>query len=217
VLENIDNSSILNSTFLNNQRSRGAAIYHTCPDYLMKECQLIIDSSSFINNSASVKGGALNYNHYKPFLFNLSFSNNSAPYGPNVASYPARIKPRNETEIITGSNQVNSNLIKFSLLDTEDQIINNDQSPISIKSSAQVSIIGSTTQNVKEGMVIFENLIFKGKVNETFSLLLTTPAIDYEFVSKMVREERTETKLKIKFRNCIEGEQGTDSECNVCK
>jgi predicted outer membrane repeat protein len=91
-IENIDSTVIVNSSFINNSRPIGGALYLTCPDFNEKECQFSIANSTFSSNSASVKGGAIYYDTYKPFLTNLSFNNNSAPYGPDLASYPTQIK-----------------------------------------------------------------------------------------------------------------------------
>lgn len=55
-------------------------------------CYYLIANSTFINNSAGINGGAINYNYNKPvFLGNNTFSNNSAQYGKNIASYPVFI------------------------------------------------------------------------------------------------------------------------------
>jgi predicted outer membrane repeat protein len=78
----------VNSSFINNTHPFGGALYLTCPDFNEKECQFFISDSTFIANSASLKGGAIYYDTYKPFLTNNTFLNNSAPYGPDLASYP---------------------------------------------------------------------------------------------------------------------------------
>lgn len=42
----------------------------------------------FIANEASESGGTYYYSDYLPIFFNNSFTNNSAPYGQNIGSYP---------------------------------------------------------------------------------------------------------------------------------
>jgi predicted outer membrane repeat protein len=52
-------------------------------------CSLNVASTLFEQNGASVKGGAISYNFYKPILGEgVVFIENSAPYGPDVAGYP---------------------------------------------------------------------------------------------------------------------------------
>jgi hypothetical protein len=89
------NVNITSSIFANNNAVSGDAgvLNLYCPDdaaYLM--CNYTITNSSFINNSAGVKGGAIKYNYNKPaFQGNNTFTNNKALYGNNLASYPVML------------------------------------------------------------------------------------------------------------------------------
>lgn len=50
-----------------------------------------IFNNSFLNNKAFIEGGAIKWNDEMPILLNNYFSNNSAIYGENIASFPIRI------------------------------------------------------------------------------------------------------------------------------
>jgi hypothetical protein len=51
-----------------------------------------------IGNKATESGGAIEYDIYRPEFVNNEFVNNSAIYGPNIASYPVKIKVKNSNE-----------------------------------------------------------------------------------------------------------------------
>ena len=95
---------------------------------------LLIFQNNFTNNSAHIEGGALKYTSKRPLeiLLNL-FKNNTAVYGPNLASYPVRIRlfDENDTKLypydtlyILGNEVSNSDIsqsLRFGLFDTDDQ------------------------------------------------------------------------------------------------
>ena len=58
------------------------------------KCESRVYSTKFYNSVAEVKGGAIYYDLYRPVFNNISFSNNSAQYGNDIASYPIKIKLR---------------------------------------------------------------------------------------------------------------------------
>ena len=49
-------------------------------------------NSTFINNTAVEAGGAIAYDLYPPELEDNYFVNNTAVYGPDIASYPYKIR-----------------------------------------------------------------------------------------------------------------------------
>lgn len=61
-------------------------------------CNISITGNSFSFNSAYKQGGAIYYNLYSPVgLLNNIFLDNTAPYGPNYASYPFKLGLINQT------------------------------------------------------------------------------------------------------------------------
>mmetsp|Transcript_10414 Transcript_10414/g.10443 ORF Transcript_10414/g.10443 Transcript_10414/m.10443 type:complete len:215 (-) Transcript_10414:1955-2599(-) len=85
---------IYNSTFADNRAGiEGGALFLSCEVSALRPCAYDISLSTFSNNSARDNGGAIKYDFYKPTLApDNVFSDNSATYGPNIASYPVEIK-----------------------------------------------------------------------------------------------------------------------------
>lgn len=50
-----------------------------------------IINNTFTNNEAKVEGGAIKWNDEMPIFIDNIFSNNSARYGKNIASFPIRM------------------------------------------------------------------------------------------------------------------------------
>lgn len=65
-----------------------------------QNCLVSFKNTVFSNNRALRRGGAYYYPWVRPEFQNLSFSNNMAPYGNNIASYPIKFTV-NKTEPIT--------------------------------------------------------------------------------------------------------------------
>jgi len=128
--------TIKRSNFENNRGSQIGCLDFTSK--LSNPCAYSISDSVFVNNSASLKGGAIFYDSFRPVIANSTFINNSAAYGPNIASYPVRVAHLNGnkiedsltfTQVVAGqSNAQNPN---FALVDAEDQIY-------SIESTSQI-------------------------------------------------------------------------------
>ena len=51
----------------------------------------IIDTV-FTNNYAEKDGGGIKWNNIQPFILNSTFLNNTAIYGKDKASFPARLR-----------------------------------------------------------------------------------------------------------------------------
>jgi len=82
------NISVSNCIFDDNRAVKGGAINIQCS--LL--CSSILSNNSFLNNQASISGGALTYSSPRPLLVNNTFRNNSAPYGNDISSFPTKIK-----------------------------------------------------------------------------------------------------------------------------
>ena len=81
--------NIKDSIFISNKARNGGGIYFDCT--FDNPCNISIDNVEFINNSASESGGGVYYNLNRPTLNNLMFTNNSADYGPDIASYAVKV------------------------------------------------------------------------------------------------------------------------------
>ena len=172
------NFSIDSSTFYNNYAKYGGAIYISWD--LQERCLTSISNWNFSNNLASISGGGIMYNLYRPVLTKLSFNNNSALYGPNIASYAIKLKIDNQINSSIMINNVVSGKIgqafKFSILDFDDQVmILDSSSKITVRSNTNNSqTTGKIIGVVKEGVIEMSEIIFisaPGSANITFSII----------------------------------------------
>ena len=92
--------TIYNSSFTNNLASYGGGIALSCTSTL--PWLSVLNNVAFKNNTSSKQGGAIYYDLYRPNMTNVIFINNTAPYGPNIASYPVKIvlANSNTTDIV---------------------------------------------------------------------------------------------------------------------
>ena len=119
------NFTIDSSLFYKNTANYGAGIYITCQFNPM--CVTSISNTTFSNNYAQNSGGGFIYDLYRPTLSNIVFISNSALYGPNIASYPIKIKI-GDTSIntVTVNDAVSGQITQaftFNILDFDDQVI----------------------------------------------------------------------------------------------
>ena len=88
--------TITNSTFSDNKGDQIGCVSLLCA--LSKNCVYSISDSTFSNNPATLKGGAIYYDSFRPTITNTNFLNNKAVYGENIAGYPVRIAYGNNKE-----------------------------------------------------------------------------------------------------------------------
>ena len=86
-----------------------------------------VQDSIFTHNIAQENGGGIKYDVYRPTLMNNTFDNNTAVYGPNIASYPIKIKEKDTSseQIVVnniGSGVTNNISVNFALYDHDGQI-----------------------------------------------------------------------------------------------
>ena len=133
-----------------------------------------------MDNIATLQGGAISYDYRRPKFSNLSYSNNTALYGSDIASYPARIimdemMDQNIKFDNVSSGMTYSQTIKLLLVDYDNQVmnlVNNSQIKISpITNGARISGIDSAS--LVNGEAEFNNLQFiyaPGQTNILYSL-----------------------------------------------
>ena len=135
------------------------ALYLDCQDSSTSPCFYDIKNTKFVNNSAKINGGAIRYTYYSPnTTVNNTFSQNSAQYGGNLASYPvqmrfanvtpSRILNQNEVRKLNLTNAIVYELenalvsgslmtqnITLEILDEQDRTMITDNSSVAIMSS----------------------------------------------------------------------------------
>lgn len=135
---------------------------------------------NFTNNRAVKYGGAIYYDTYRPSFVRTTYSNNTAPYGPNVASYPVKVIVfGTETSGLTlndvASGQKYPKTIKLSLVDFDNQIVTDAISgTVSISPIAgDTNTLGRSSEGLVQGNAQFEEIIFiskPGSKNVTFAV-----------------------------------------------
>ena len=101
----------------------------------MSNCSIWFYNTTFSNNKAILKGGAYFYPRFWPLFSNVTFTNNTAQYGSNIASYPikAMINSTLSNKVVldnAASGQIYRSPFNVSLLDYDDQVLNLDSSSV---------------------------------------------------------------------------------------
>lgn len=197
ILSSNSNFTVTSSSFIDNHSEKGGAISIECTS--IQNCNSVIFDSVFQNNIADTMGGAIYYNYKRPVLsqnesdmaaydaYN-TFVNNTAQYGPDIASYAIKLV-MNESDSDqfkidnVGSGVKLSYPIYFSLVDYDGQVmILNSQSQIRISSFLpNTFLLGIVSAKVNSGVSIFDDLTFlysPGQLNIEYRIV--SKALDYE-------------------------------------
>lgn len=178
----------------------------------------------FLNNQARTEGGAIYYDSFRPIMNNVTFTNNRAPYGPNIASYPVR------TILVDGtsasfsidnvpSGQVYDQQLSFRLVDYDNQTIQSQTSGLmSITAvSLEAKALGFSTSPVVGGISTFKDVVFQaapGSQNVEFSVKAFS--IDPALVLKVFGVNTLQEPFFVNFRYCKPGESEEGDICFPC-
>ena len=215
--------NIINSNFTKNIAETGAAISFECTSLV--QCQLNLTETVFSHNQASEKGGAIFYNYNRPLLKNITYMNNSAQYGPDIASYAVKIT---FNDSFSNSMSINntpsglpySNAFTLVLRDYDNQVmVLNNANQISLFSSdSSIELVSGVNSVVlKNGTATFNDLTIAaqpGRQNVMFRA--TSKAINSFKVAAVYGRSTKESLVKLDFRYCQPGEQMSDNVCREC-
>ena len=205
------NFTINSSVFSNNIAIYGAGIFISWQ--LNSICLTSILNTTFSDNVAQISGGAIMYDLFRPTLSSLIFSNNSAQYGPNIASYAIKIKigetNQNTLTINNAISGKSSQIFIFNILDFDDQVIKLDStSKITIKSnSSESQVIGKSSVVSNAGIVIMSEVILvsaPGSHNIIFSV--NPSSISLDIAKTIYGNNYTFPSIISNFRYCRPGE-----------
>jgi len=205
--------SISDSEFINNSARQGAAIYFDCN--LMSLCNLSVQNTLFRLNNATRMGGAIYYSFKRPDLPNIVFENNTAPYGPNLASYAVKIRRYEGTSDDILIDNVGAGIkydkeIKLALLDYDNQVmVLNSVNEITIISSASnvTSVSGTNSVLQENGIGTFENLIVLGiHGSRGVKFQASSKAIDTSKITQVYGGPVSNNTVTVNFRECMPGE-----------
>ena len=213
----IDSSVIIRDTiFRNNSAQIGAAIYFSCSS--LKLCTLDVNDVLFQDNKAEVKGGSIYYDFARPILGgNITYVNNTAQYGPNIASYPTKVTFKDDPfaplEISNlGSGIPYEKKIELALRDNDDQImILDNESQIFLSSSlnnSKATLKGFNSKILRKGVATFDNFIVESESGTQQILIsVTSNAINKNKLSILTSSVVKDNLIEVALRFCKPGEQ----------
>ena len=197
-------------TFDSNIAQSGAAMHIRCDNY--ESCANTIVNSSFINNQANEKGGAIYYDFRRPQIINTYFDNNTATYGPDIGSYAVRVAQEDAIDdhimlIDVASGLRYDAIVRLLLVDYDNQVMN-------LENTSQIKIL-PVTQDAKlkgvdssaliMGVAEFDGLQFEyypGATNVEY--FATSDLIDQTKVGYL--DLPTNNTITVSFRYCKPGE-----------
>lgn len=208
---------VINSSFINNTAQNAGAIEFKCTSVVKWELNLT--NVTFTNNSAVEEGGCIHYNYKRPILVNITQYNNTAQYGPFIASYPVKIRIEgSSTDQIkldnVGSGVRIENTLKLSLLDFDNQVMifnNKNQIILTPVDSSISSILGFNSKLLKNGVSSFDNIIAvsaPGKQNIQYQA--NCKAIDKTLILDIFGAPISDNLITMNFRFCKQGEMKLD-------
>ncbi|CAI2360059.1 unnamed protein product [Moneuplotes crassus] len=210
-----------NTTVRNNQAINGGAMNLDCvTEY---KCEFNFTDCAFLNNSAQMNGGAIQFGVYAPVSVNTLYANNSAQYGPDIAGYAVKavLKDSKTDDIII--NNVGSGIkitegFTLQLVDFEGKVMHLDNSSkLVIKISTPNEVIqGADVKIASQGEATFDNLIFTSHPgDQSVEFRIVTTAVNDELVMAQYGEI-VQKPLTVNFRYCQPGEYEIGDVCQEC-
>ena len=216
--------TIRNSSFYLNKAEEGGSISFECTS--LERWKLEVSNSTFINNTAIVKGGVIYYNYLRPVLSDILFENNTAPYGNNYASYPVRIGKRGSSKTDTiilnevGPGIILSEPLELVLFDPDDQITvleETDQITITSLNTSETLISGINSAAIKKGVANFDALSVKAEPGSTnMAFRMSSNVINTKKVQEVFNGEIVQQNIFMDFRFWKPGEEINVNECHSC-
>ena len=215
------NITINGSIFSHCTAKQGGWIALLCDKEVV--CSHSIQNSYFYKSRATIKGGAIYFDLYRPILDKNIFGNNQAVYGNDIASYPVKVKLKDADSdqfILYNavSGQVYSPALEFQLVDHYNQVIlTNSYSKIRISSISNDALLeGTLTSIVNQGTSSFENLILiakPGSSNVKYEII--SSAIDQDIIDLQYKESFSQEMIDVSFRYCGSGEIETNNRWKI--
>jgi len=141
------------------------------------------------------------------------FKDNSAKYGPDIASYAIKVVEQNSSSDQVVLNNVGSGIrndeFVFQLVDHDNNVLllENATQIIIAPSSSNQMVLGTRAKTVNAGVAIFDDLILvsqPGKQHEEFRV--SSKAIDSEKLLLQYGISTFQNSIDVSFRQCKPGE-----------
>ena len=172
--------------------------------------------TTFSNNRAIIKGGSIYYNFKRPTLTRVGMVNNTAPYGPNIASYAVKIRKYDSTsdDIIidnVGAGIKYDKEIKLALLDYDNQVmVLNSVNQITISSinTSISSVSGTNSVLLSKGVATLNDFVVEAKHgSKGVEFQASSKAIDTDKITQVYGGAVSNNTVTVNFRECMPGEQ----------
>jgi hypothetical protein len=223
---------IANSTFYNNSASSGSAGALQLDCIASVPCDLTVASNNFTSNAAALNGGAVYWTKQQPVFSNNSFTNNSAVYGPDIASFGIKLtsldfqettgklsKVSGDTYLNIGSGQRLPQTISIALKDHAGQVVTTDNSSIASVLPANpdnVTVTGESRVTAVQGVYYFTGVKFSAEPGVNIKVLLSSDALtsltldDSGYSSDLL-------SVDLQVRECQVGEALVGKDCVPCE
>ena len=197
-----------------------------------KTCAFSIRGATNITDNIAIhQGGAIKWSDYKPGIdTTVVIQNNSASYGGDLASIPCSIKPLSRRQLSDSADfiifnaapgQICTEVLNISLLDTYGNVITTDSSSTLLINTMieypDLSLRGNDTFTAKQGVFSIYSFTPSGPPGSTQQFTATTNGISSTSIPNDNSTYSNSAIIEIFLRNCISGEQITNSECIICK
>jgi hypothetical protein len=222
---------IANSTFFNNSALSGSAgaLQLDCTE--SAPCNFTVTSNSFSSNSAGLNGGAVYWTKQQPTFLNNSFSDNSAEYGPDIASFGIKMKSQDFDEsqgklskvtedsyIDIASGQRLPQPIVVALVDHTGQVVRTDNfSTASIfpADTANVTLTGTSKVTALRGVYNFTEVKFSAQPGVRIKALFSSDVLD-ALTSQDSGYSTEPLSVDMQLRECQTGEALVGKDCVQC-
>jgi len=215
----------------------GGALVATCPHFVM--CNFTLTHNVFERNIAAHKGGVMHWFDTFPNVGNNTWTNNSATYANEIASFPVRLGlllengtlanylPDNSSIPLIArfeglaSGQTSNETVRIALIDHYGNIVTTDNSSTAQLVSSdlsKVSFIGILDVLAVKGVFEFVNIQASGVPTTTQRVNVTTSGV--QMWLKNFSSDPTEyydtVAVDLTFRSCKLGESLQGIVCYVC-
>lgn len=165
----------------------------------------------------------MNYDFKRPTIENITYGNNQAPYGPDIASYPVKIRFQgsNSDDMVlndVGSGILYPNTLSLALMDYDNQVMvlnNENQILITPVDPTNSSMQGFNAALLQQGVASFDNLIAIATPGQSgVEYRASSNAIDMALINSAFGSQISDNLITVNFRFCKPGEQQySDTEC----
>ena len=220
-ISSLDSSIIIrNSSFISNEAidtsGEGGAIFHSSTSSLTPRTLTLI-SCNFTQNSATLSGGGIQWYSSQPILISTSFTNNSAYYGPDLASFTSSIslvQSRSLSSVTLPPGQASPIPLQFLLYDHYSQVVLTDNNTkISIAANdSNITIQGKIQNTANLGVAEFDDLKIYGNPGSLTSLSVL--ADGYGLNDRKINIP--DLDIQVELRDCVVGEKKGSNYCERC-